>query len=618
MLNASSFQFSDGFGGLGSGKGWVLVDTDATLNNKSGVAGDTMPMLLSEYSTTLMSAHQIQLIALAPNASYTVGADIDLSGTGHILPQDVWTHEGLVPVNFGGTFDGAGHTLSNLTESRQSVTSVEGLFRTITATGTVENLTLDNFNIYGLNILGIVAGANAGDIRNVAVDEGGVSGQSYLGGIVGSNLAGGKIGVDGPVTTYEVGVYASGDRVGGLAGWNAGTIGNAAAPGATSENRAQVVGVNQVGGIAGWNDGTITDVSSSPDFVSGSGAGIGGLVGYNTGSAVVANSTVISSVAGTAIEGLNSHEVGGAIGDNRGTASGDSVGVTGPDVIEVQPSGNSLVTGGFVGRNEATGTISNSSVGFFTDVIGTGFTGGFAGDNAGTLTNVSSSALEAVGSADRVGGIAGSNEGTITGAFSFTLAQGADFVGGLVGWNDGAISNSGAAGVATASSYAVGGAVGYASATSVLNSVYASGTVNGAASSQGGLVGVNNGSISNAYANAAVGSANAHTVGGLVGNNFGALTNVYAAGTVTGVGKPGALIATNQPSGTVTNGYYDTLVTGALSSIGVNYNTAGTQLHALTVLRSPTSQASYNGFDFSAIWMIVPGKTPTLKNTPTR
>ena len=61
---------------------WVLVDTDGSLNNASGAAGATMPMLAAEYSTTIQNPHQLQLMAMNTAGSYTLGRSIDATTTG--------------------------------------------------------------------------------------------------------------------------------------------------------------------------------------------------------------------------------------------------------------------------------------------------------------------------------------------------------------------------------------------------------------------------------------------------------------------------------------------------------------------------------------------------------
>ncbi|MCA3432269.1 MAG: filamentous hemagglutinin N-terminal domain-containing protein, partial [Roseomonas sp.] len=109
---------------------------------------------------------------------------------------------------------------------------------------------------------------------------------------------------------------------------------------------------------------------------------------------------------------------------------------------------------------------------------------------------------------------------------------GGNYVGGLVGWNQGAITQAYATGMVAGSNY-VGGLVGWNNGGSITQA-YATGAVTGQ-SHVGGLVGSNEaGSITQAYAIGAV-TGSGSFVGGLVGwNNGGSITQAYATGAVTG------------------------------------------------------------------------------------
>jgi hypothetical protein len=192
------------------------------------------------------------------------------------------------------------------------------------------------------------------------------------------------------------------------------------------------------------------------------------------------------------------------------------------------------------GYVDTAGQIKNLGI---VDVNATGryMVSGLVGYNAGTLTSCYETG-SVTGIHDYVGGLVGWNISSITSCYANGSVSGDWDIGGLVGYNYGTISNCYAAGSATASSYTVGGLVGYNGYDSthsgtILNS-HATGTVTASFDSAGGLVGYNTDSskISNCYATGAVSGAN--KVGGLVGNNDSnvAIWNCYATGTVTGTG----------------------------------------------------------------------------------
>jgi hypothetical protein len=86
--------------------------------------------------------------------------------------------------------------------------------------------------------------------------------------------------------------------------------------------------------------------------------------------------------------------------------------------------------------------------------------------------------------------------------------------------------------------------------------------------SVGGLVGENNGTVSNSYSSGDVtGGAESYDVGGLVGENNGTVSGSYSTGSVTGEEKVGGLVGGNYWGGTVSNSYSSGSVTGN-SSVG--------------------------------------------------
>ena len=80
----------------------------------------------------------------------------------------------------------------------------------------------------------------------------------------------------------------------------------------------------------------------------------------------------------------------------------------------------------------------------------------------------------------------------------------------------------------------------------------------------GGLVGLNNGSITNSYTELAV--SNRRRAGGLVGGNGGSIENSYSTGAVSGNYSIGGLVGVNFKAGSITNSYSTGTVSGDSSS----------------------------------------------------
>jgi len=127
-------------------------------------------------------------------------------------------------------------------------------------------------------------------------------------------------------------------------------------------------------------------------------------------------------------------------------------------------------------------------------------------------------------------------------------------VGGLVGWNEGTVSNCYATGSVSGGDY-VGGLVGYNYYEGTVSNCYAAGSVSGDYYYVGGLVGGNTGTVSNCYATGSV-SGDYYYVGGLVGGNYGTVYNSYSTGTVSGSSYVGGLVGRNYE--TVSNSFWDT------------------------------------------------------------
>ncbi|MCH7315216.1 filamentous hemagglutinin N-terminal domain-containing protein [Acinetobacter sp. ANC 3882] len=132
------------------------------------------------------------------------------------------------------------------------------------------------------------------------------------------------------------------------------------------------------------------------------------------------------------------------------------------------------------------------------------------------------------------------------------------------------INNSYATGDVTATggikSENIGGLVGVNATKDIINGSYATGRVKGD-TYVGGLVGRNDGTVTNSYSTSAVeGGA---SIGGLIGYNVGTVENSYSNGAVTGVNNVGGLIGENSPSvGVVANSYWNTETSGQSSSAG--------------------------------------------------
>ena len=260
-----------------------------------------------------------------PCTGYELAADLDFDDAASYAADttnDDWSDpdesgEGWAPIGdssnrFETTFDGNGHTISNLFINRAG--GLQGLFATIGNSGEVR----------GLRLVGVsVASTGSSNI-----EVGGLAGWST-----------------GLVTRSSVSgtVSGEGNEVGGLVGANHGTV-------SYSHSSATVTGAAQdVGGLVGKVHAAgrvIAGYATGP--VSGA-QSLGGLVGRNEGTIIAGYAH--GSVTGTTAPGINA---GGLVGWNQGTvnagyATGLVRGRIAPDRIA-----------GLVGNNIAGGTVSNA------------------------------------------------------------------------------------------------------------------------------------------------------------------------------------------------------------------------------------------------------------------
>ena len=329
---------------------------------------------------------------------------------------------------FTGSFDGDGHTISNLYINRDGTEGV-GLFG-YTNGAVIKNVRLENSDITGTGYVGSLVGYNKdGTINSSSSDFAEISGYSSIGGLIGQNQSGTII--DSNAAGNVTATFCS---VGGLVGNNFfGEITNSYA-------QVDVQGDYMVGGLAGGNSygsiessyatGSVSDIAIPDPESEGY---FGGLAGRNNDDATITDSYATGSVDGT-------NYVGGLTGSNEEGGT-----ITNSYVIG-NVNGNNYV-GGLTGMNLDGGEIIESFA--IADVTGVNYVGGLAGYNFLTdpeFDNPLIAGCYAKGTVEgtqHIGGLAGANgNGTITHAYAAGAVTGGSNVGGLVGSNDMTITAS--------------------------------------------------------------------------------------------------------------------------------------------------------------------------------
>ncbi|GHU96163.1 hypothetical protein FACS1894156_6870 [Bacteroidia bacterium] len=281
------------------------------------------------------------------NKHFIQTADIDASETAIDYDGTGTDNLGFSPIGidnatpFQGTYNGKGHTISNLYIKR--TTTYIGLFGYIFATAAgdtarVDSLGLVNANITGNQYVGGLVGySDRSKITHSYVTGAVLSTSSDVGGLVGGII-------DSKITNSYVRAVVSGSAqvVGGLVGYSRGSsfIANSYSMGAVSGTSGNT------GGLVGVNRGATITNSYSTAAVSGT-TSVGGLVGATLASTIT-NSYSTGTVSGTG------NNIGGLVGSTSGSSSDNITNSYSTGAV----SGTGNYVGGFVGQN--TSTLTNN------------------------------------------------------------------------------------------------------------------------------------------------------------------------------------------------------------------------------------------------------------------
>lgn len=534
---------------------------------------------------------------------FVVTADIDLTGCS-------WTAIGDQTNLFTGTFNGGGHTISNLSITGTDNSVRSGLLGEADDL-IVTDLTLADFSFSGVaNNTAALLGRSHGllTIDKVAVTNYSMTytGPSSVGGFVGyigdtsspdkvsitnvsitGSLSSPTSGLGGIVGYADTGGYVSGSLVGSNIEIADVTMG------ATVQS-----GSWDVGGIVGYtwpqtNDSVITiSRATVTGAVSGVGGGAGGIVGgyQHTGTFVVEDSTISGSVSG----GI---AIGGVIGYGYGqsyTATNTIRNVT----VSGNVSGTGFSIGGLIGESDTPNAVVVDSTVTGT-VSGQKSAGGLIGrmivGSRGTTASVKTST--ASGAVSASGGSVGGAIGTVETAGPLTLER---------VFATGAVTNTGTGSGAEGAGGLVGSIVKTADGgmTRIYQS-YASGKVDSGADAGGGLIGLIDGAydvvkVEQSFATGAVtgtGSSTLSDFGGLIGRitQSGAggsaqritfVQDSHASGEVGGnvTGAGGLIGSVTDSRVAVSNAYAVGKVSSTASSPGIGGLLGATGLNADAVI----------------------------------
>jgi hypothetical protein len=515
---------------------------------------------------------------------------------------------GNLATKFTGRFNGNNHVIRNLTYY-STIYNYIGLFGYIFDGAEINNLGVENINITGRYNVGGLIGYNTHGTVSCCYTTGFVTGiKDSVGGLIGCNsgpvsncysmvnVSGSEYvgGLIGDTAVYTVAncysicsVYGTGYYVGGLIGrnsfstvsscfWDIQTSGrnaSSAGRGLTTE-QMKTMSIYQNAGWAdkGWviNDGIdyphlewegttgtpIPDPLPVPLLGSGTEQNPYQVWTVNDFMALSWNVDIldkhISLMADLDLNGVFIYPIGD-LGNFKGSFHGNGHIINKPMIS--QPTSCSV---GIFRYVDYGGEINDLNV-ININITGDSSVGGLIGINKGTVSN--SYSMGVVNGNDNVGGLIGFCLGKINYCSANCSVRGTgNDTGGLIGSNNGTVSNCYSMGNFIGNVY-TGGLIGYN--TSMISNCFSIGNSSGT-DYVGGLIGSNGLATSNCYSTGLVSGDN--YIGGLIGENYGTVKSCYSIGNVSGNNYVGGLIGTNHKK--VIACFWDVSTSGQTNGIG--------------------------------------------------
>ena len=294
-----------------------------------------------------------QLVCDRTCRGYELTRSLDFDDANSYQSADVntdWTEgAGWQPIQeFRATFDGNGHTISNLymDVTLQQSRNYTGLFGQLSSSSPNSPAVIEDIGLLDVDVAGL----------------------SFVGGLVGYN--GGQVS-----RSYVTGaVSGSGSLIGGLVGFNGGKITGSYSTAAVEDTEGATAESN-VGGLVGRNGREISE-----SYATGQARGyrnVGGLAGQSD------NSSIHSSYATGTVTGDS--RIGGLVGDGGQSSRSGSLSLTITDSYATGAVAGDSDTGGLLGNGVQRHTTINNSY-WNTDVFATGVGGGGALGASGKTT----------------------------------------------------------------------------------------------------------------------------------------------------------------------------------------------------------------------------------------
>jgi uncharacterized repeat protein (TIGR02543 family) len=319
----------------GNGATFTMTTTGATLYaqwNPIFAGGDGSPGTPYQIATV----QQLKEVNNFLTSNFILNTNLDVAAETNWLPL------GNSTTKFSGSFNGNGHTITNLTIN-SPFDPDRGLFGYVNG-AVISNLGLVNINIIDSNFFtgGLIGNSDGATQVTNCYATGTIQAYGAAGGLIG-NVETGPISVTNCYANVNISTDTQGN-IGGLVGsTKGGSITKSYALGTISFTAGTA---NQLGGLVGFHrDTSITDCYARGD-VSGK-DNVGGLVGYMEGSATVNrsySSGVVTGITTTSALVGDGTGVTASYYDMDKTSRNDSIQGTGRTTSAMQDSGNTATS----------------------------------------------------------------------------------------------------------------------------------------------------------------------------------------------------------------------------------------------------------------------------------
>ena len=452
--------------------------------------------------------------------SYIINLEADLDITGLKMGDLGDGKDITISIN------GNDHTIYNVILDNNASSSYAGIIGEWYS-GTISNIKFNQMNLMTTTTGGIVAGRNNGGVISDITITNSIVGSAVESAVVGG-IAGYNSGTIENVSMSDITLIANGGTVGGVAGNSSGIITISSLDLEVLQGTTPLTAVGAVAGITEGTGNSIT-VAGNVNFFIDSPVNIGGGI---VGRASSGGEITINKGATVTFANAGGTSIGGIVGNISGSEA-ISVYILGQSTLTTTSSTNvGSIIGLIDGQAETTIYIEQGNLALsVSDSENVGGVVGFSQTSSLTIRTQESTdftadiTITSLGGNENVGGVIGRNTNTVTGftntgSINISVTDTDVSTGGFVGHNSGTIEVNVSNVTITGNASYVGGITGFNTSNATIRETTSNNINITAIDYVGGIAGYNDAEIYQVTVSNLTISANSY-VGGIAGLNDG-------------------------------------------------------------------------------------------------